>query len=77
LAPVIQKYFSDNHYSLLLDTSQSWPQGPIVMSSAETDITQQVLEAFNKVSGVPAPGPGDNGVKPAKPTMKPPVPQKQ
>ena len=77
LAPVIQKYFTDNHYSLLLDTSQSWPQGPIVMSSAATDITQQVLEAFNTASGVPAPAPGNGEAKPAKPTTKPLVPQKQ
>lgn len=71
LAPVIQKYFNDNHYSLLLDTSQSWPQGPIVMSSASTDITQQVLDAFNTVSGVPAPARGESPAKPAKPAAPP------
>src|SRR5579864_4336034 len=55
LAPIVQKYFNDNHYSLLLDTSQPWPQGLVVMASPATDITQQVLEAYNTVSGVPAP----------------------
>lgn len=78
LAPVVQKYFNDNHYSLLLDTSQPWPQGLVVMSSPATDITQQVLEAYNTVSGLPALAPSNNAVKPAKPpaTNKPTVPQK-
>jgi outer membrane protein len=78
LAPVVQKYFNDNHYSLLLDTSQPWPQGLVVMSSPATDVTQQVLEAFNTVSGVPALAPRNSGPKPAKsPTNKPAVPPKQ
>lgn len=78
LAPVVQKYFNDNHYSLLLDTSQLWPQGPVVMAGPATDITEQVLEAYNIVSGVPAPGPSNGPAKPAKPAVtKPAVPQKQ
>jgi outer membrane protein len=79
LAPVVQKYFNDNHYSLLLDTSQPWPQGLVVMSSPASDVTEQVLEAFNTVSGVPALAPRNNAVKPTKPptTNKPAVPQKQ
>ena len=78
LAPIVQKYFSDNHYSLLLDTSQPWPQGPVVMASPATDITQQVLEAYNTVSGVPTLAPSTSAAKPAKPTtIRPAVPQKQ
>jgi outer membrane protein len=78
LAPIVQKYFNDNHYSLLLDTSQPWPQGLVVMASPATDITQQVLEAYNTVSGVPALAPSNSATKPAKPpTTKPSVPQKQ
>jgi len=78
LSPIVQKYFNDNHYSLLLDTSQTWPQGLVVMASPATDITQQVLEAYNTFSGVPALAPSDGAVKPAKPTTtKPAVPQKQ
>jgi len=79
LAPVVQKYFSDNHYSLLLDTSQLWPQGPVVMTSPTTDITEPVLEAFNAVSGVPALPSGNGAAKPARPstTNKPAVPPKQ
>lgn len=78
LAPIVQKYFNDNHYSLLLDTSQPWPQGLVVMASPATDITEQVLEAYNTVSGVPALAPSNSAAKPAKPpTTKPAVPQKQ
>lgn len=79
LAPIIQKCFNDNHYSLLLDTSQPWPQGLVVMASPATDITQQVLEAYNTASGVPALAPSNSATKPAKPTTttKPTVPQKQ
>lgn len=78
LAPIVQKYFNDNHYSLLLDTSQTWPQGLVVMASPATDITQQVLEAYNTFSGVPALAPSNSGAKPTKPpTAKPAVPQKQ
>ncbi len=76
LAPIVQKYFNDNHYSLLLDTSQTWPQGLVVMASPATDITPQVLEAYNTVSGVPALAPSNGGAaKP--PTTKPAAPQKQ
>jgi Outer membrane protein (OmpH-like) len=32
MAPVIQKYFTDCGYALLLDTSQPWPQGPVVLA---------------------------------------------
>src|SRR5205085_5149057 len=78
LGPVVQKYFNDNHYSLLLDTSQPWPQGPVVIAGPATDITQQVLEAYNMVSGVPAATTSNAPAKPAKPpTTKPAAPQKQ
>jgi outer membrane protein len=73
LAPVVQKYFNDNHYSLLLDTSQPWPQGLVVLASPATDVTEQVLEAFNTMSGVPAPGQDNRGAKPS--TSKPATPK--
>lgn len=78
LAPIVQKYFNDNHYSLLLDTSQPWPQGLVVMASPATDITQQVVEAYNTFSGVPAFAPSNSAAKPVKPTTtKPAAPPKQ
>ena len=32
MAPIIQKYVTDNGYGLLLDTSQPWPRGPVIVS---------------------------------------------
>jgi outer membrane protein len=76
MVPVIQKYVSENGYGLLLDTSQPWPQGPVVMAGPAVDITQPVVEAYNAQSGVPAPAAG--GAKPAaggaKPATKPATP---
>src|ERR1700722_17164180 len=75
MGPVIQKYFSDNGYTLLLDTSQPWPHGPVVLAGPTTDITQPVVEAYNTESGVPAPSAGSGPVKPTTPaTTKPGVP---
>src|SRR5271170_3333626 len=55
MAPVIQKYVSDNGYGLLLDTSQPWPRGPVIVSGPSMDITGPIVEAYNVQSGVPAP----------------------
>jgi outer membrane protein len=65
MAPVIQKYVSDNGYGLLLDTSQAWPRGPVIVSGPSMDITQPVVEAYNAQSGVPAPAAGSPTPKPA------------
>jgi outer membrane protein len=79
LAPIIQKYVAENGYGLLLDTSQPWPQGPVIVSGASMDITQPIVEAYNVQSGVPAPAAGSAAAKPvrsagsgaAKPTPPP------
>jgi outer membrane protein len=67
MGPLIQKYFTENGYSLLLDTSQPWPQGPVVMSGPATDITQPIVEAYNMQSGVPAPAMGSTPTKSGRP----------
>ncbi len=64
MAPVIQKYVTENGYGLLLDTSQPWPRGPVIVSGPSMDITQAIVEAYNVQSGVPAP-PTTAGAKPA------------
>ncbi|HEY4843463.1 MAG TPA: OmpH family outer membrane protein [Terriglobales bacterium] len=72
MAPVIQKYVSDNGYGLLLDTSQPWPRGPVIVSGPSMDITGPIVEAYNAQSGVPAPAAGTPAPKPVKPaTPKP------
>ncbi len=54
MAPVIQKYLSENGIGLLFDTSQPWPQGQVVIAGPAVDITGPVVEAYNAQSGVPA-----------------------
>jgi outer membrane protein len=69
LAPIIQKYVVDNGYGLLLDTSQPWPQGPVIVSGATMDITQPIVEAYNVQSGVAPPAAGGTAPKSAKPAV--------
>jgi outer membrane protein len=82
MAPLIQKYVGDNGYGLLIDSSQPWPQGPVIVSGPSIDITQAIVEAFNVQSGVPAPAAGSGAsakpksaitpsTKPAAPATKP------
>jgi outer membrane protein len=77
MVPVIQKYVSENGFGLLLDTSQPWPQGPVVMAGPAVDITQPVVEAYNTQSGVAAPagGTAKPAPKPAGSVTKPPAPK--
>ena len=55
MAPVVQKYAKDNGFALLLDTSNQWPQGPVLWQTDTIDITKGVVEVYNAQSGVPAP----------------------
>jgi outer membrane protein len=71
MAPVIVKYASENGFGIILDTSQQWPQGPVVWYGQAVDITQPVVEAYNLQSGVPAP-PATSAAKPAG-AVKPPA----
>jgi len=71
LFPVLAKYASTNGVGMLIDTSQQWPQGPVIFAGEALDITRPVVEAYNAQSGVPAPPPG-TGAKPAtKPATTP------
>jgi len=71
LAPVIEKYVKANGYGLLLDSSGQWPQGPIVMTSAQMDITKAIVDAYNAQSGVAPPASGSAARPSASPTTKP------
>jgi outer membrane protein len=65
LAPVLVKYAGGNGFGMIIDTSQPWPQGPVVWYGEAVDITRPVVEAYNAQSGVPAPPPGTGtGAKP-------------
>ncbi len=66
MAPMIVKFAQDNGYGLILDTSQTWPQSPVVIAGEGVDITKAVVDIYNAQSGVPAPTSGA-----ARPAPKP------
>ena len=65
MAPVLVKYAADNGFGIIIDTSQPWPQGPVVWWGPSVDVTKQVVDAFNAQSGVPAPTTTGGAAKPA------------
>jgi outer membrane protein len=73
MAPLIQKYVTDNGYGLLLDTSQTWPRGAVIMSGPAMDITQPIVEAYNVQSGVAPPAAGSTPAKPVRPAATKPA----
>ncbi|HYA24380.1 MAG TPA: OmpH family outer membrane protein [Terriglobales bacterium] len=79
MAPVIVKYAGDKGFGAILDTSNPWPQGPVLWAAPSVDITKAVVDAYNIQSGVPAPArpaaakPTTSGVtKPAAPAASKP-----
>jgi outer membrane protein len=73
MAPVIVKHAQQNGYAMIVDTTNQWPQSPILWyDGGKYDITKAVVELYNTQSGVPAPatqgaGPKPAAVKPAAP----------
>jgi Skp family chaperone for outer membrane proteins len=55
MAPIIMKYATGHGFGLIMDTSNPWPQGPVLWSGQSLDITKPVVDAYNAESGVPAP----------------------
>jgi outer membrane protein len=55
MAPTIVKYAQDNGYSLIVDTSNQWPQSQVLWSGEGVDITKAIVDAYNVSSGVAAP----------------------
>jgi outer membrane protein len=78
MAPVIVKHAQDNGYAMIVDTSNPWPQSPILWYGDTGDITRAVVDAYNVQSGVPAPTPQGASTKPAStpkaPATKPATP---
>ena len=84
MAPVILKYANEKSLGVILDTSNPWPQGPVIWAEP-VDITKAIVEAYNAQSGVPAPakpsgatgarptGVSPRPVTPTKPTTTPPA----
>ncbi len=55
MAPVIDKYAKANGYGLLFDSSNPWPQGPLLWATSGVDLTKVIVDAYNAQSGVTAP----------------------
>jgi outer membrane protein len=55
MGPMLVKYAQDNGFGVIIDTSQPWPNGPVLWAGPAVDITRSVVELYNAQSGVPAP----------------------
>ncbi len=55
----MQKYVSDNGFTLLLDVSGQ--QSSVLFAAPQTDVTRAVIDAYNVASGVAAPPPSAPG----------------
>jgi len=55
MAPVIDKFAKSSGYGLLFDSSNPWPQGPLLWATAGVDLTKTIVDAYNAQSGVAAP----------------------
>jgi outer membrane protein len=73
MAPIIVKYAGDKGFGLIMDTSNPWPQGPVLWAGPSVDITKAIVDSYNVQSGVPAPTrpatkPAATGTKPGSST---------
>jgi outer membrane protein len=64
MAPLILKYAQQNSIGMLVDTSNPWPQGPVIYS-APVDITKNIVDEYNTQSGVAPPPKPASTAKPA------------
>ncbi len=78
IATTMKKYAQDSGFTLLLDVSSQ--QSNVLWAVPQTDISQAVVDLYNKQSGIAAPAaaqaPRPSAPKPAagpKPAAKPPV----
>lgn len=65
LGPVLIKYANENGFGMIVDTSQPWPQSPVVWWGESVDVTKPVVDVYNAQSGVAPPPPSAGGAKPA------------
>jgi len=71
MAPLLVKYAGDNGFGIIMDTSNPWPNGPVLWAGPAVDITKPVVEAYNAQSGVPAPSPAATRPAASKPATTP------
>jgi outer membrane protein len=73
MAPVIVKHAQDGGYAMIVDTSNPWPQSPVLWYGEGGDITRAVVDLYNTQSGVPAPA-SSGAAKPTAPKPTAPKP---
>jgi outer membrane protein len=71
MAPLIVKYAGDNSFGVIIDTSNPWPNGPVLWAGPAVDITRPIVDSYNVQSGVPAPPKPAAGARPTTPGTKP------
>jgi len=75
MAPVIVKHAQEGGFAMVMDTSNPWPQSPLLWYGEQGDITKAVVDLYNAQSGVPAPTTAAGGAaKPAAPRPAAPKP---
>jgi outer membrane protein len=68
MAPVIVKHAQDTGFAMIVDTSNPWPQSPVLWYDGEkSDITKAVVDLYNTQSGIAAPTAAGAAPKPAAP----------
>lgn len=71
MGPMLVKYAADNGFGVIIDTSNPWPNGPVLWAGPAVDITRPVVELYNAQSGVPAPAAKPAGTRPTTPAARP------
>jgi outer membrane protein len=64
MAPVIIQVANNKGAGMIVDTSQPWPQGPVLATSGGVDITKDVVDAYNAKSGIAPPAQKSGSTKP-------------
>jgi outer membrane protein len=73
MAPVIVKHAQGGGFAMIVDTSNPWPQSPVLWYGEGGDITKAVVDLYNTQSGVPAPA-ATGAAKPGAPKPTAPKP---
>jgi outer membrane protein len=73
MGPVLADYAKKGNFAVILDASQPWPQGQVVWAAEPADVTQDIVEEYNRVSGVAAPPSEPNAPSSAKPSAPAPT----
>jgi outer membrane protein len=74
MAPVIVKHAQESGFAMIVDTSNPWPQSPILWYGDGGDITKAVVDLYNTQSGVAAP-PASTGAAGKPTTPRPAAPK--